>query len=172
MNEKMSLILTRRSVRKYQDKDIPESLIKSLLQAAMNAPSACNQQPWHFVIIKDKEILFELSKIHSGFHVLKDSPMAILVCGEPQATVLDFYWRYDCAAATQNILLAAHACDLGAVWLGIHPDGGEDTDTIKKLLRLPEHITPFSLVSVGYPAEINEPSDRYNKDKIHYSSVW
>ncbi|MCX7710258.1 MAG: nitroreductase family protein [Clostridia bacterium] len=172
MNDMLKGILNRRSIRKYKDQSIPKELITTLLQAAMSAPSACNQQPWHFVVIEDKKVLNEISKIHSGFHVLKGSPLAILVCGEPQATQLDFYWEQDCSAATLNIILAAKACELGAVWLGINPRGGEDSDTIRKIVNLPDHIVPFSLVSVGYAAEAPAPADRYNESKIHYGSLW
>lgn len=167
MNETLSCILSRRSIRKYTGNPVPESTVETLLKAAMNAPSACNQQPWHFVLITDKAVLGEISTIHSGFTQLKDASLAILVCGEPGIAILGQYWCYDCAAATQNILLAAHACGLGAVWLGIHPEGGEDSDTISRLIGLPKGIKPFSLIPVGYPAETAKISDRYDKNRVH-----
>ncbi len=172
MENAFDTILKRRSIRKYQNKEVPKELMKSLLQAAMSAPSACNQQPWHFIIIKDKVALNELSKIHSGFLNLKESPVAILVCGEPGAAKLEFYWEQDCSAATQNILIAATALGLGAVWHGINPRGGEDSDAIRKIINIPENIKPFSLISVGYPAEDIKPSDRYYENKVHYGSAW
>lgn len=172
MENDLNIILKRRSIRKYKTQEVPEDLIKDLLQAAMSAPSACNQQPWHFVIIRDKNILNELSKIHSGFHNLKGSPLAILVCGEPEAAKLEFYWEQDCSAATQNILIAATALGLGAVWQGINPRGGQDSDMIRRILNLPNHIRPFSLISVGYPAESLEPSNRFDERKVHYTNTW
>ncbi len=172
MEHLLNCILTRRSIRKYRDCQIPKNLIQNLLQAAMSAPSACNEQPWHFIVIEERDILNRLSAIHSGFQVLKESPLAILVCGEPEAAVLNFYWEQDCSAATENILIAAQACNLGAVWLGINPRGGEDSETIVKILDIPEHIKPFSLVSIGYPAQTLEPSNRFNENKVHYHSNW
>lgn len=165
-------ILKRRSIRKYKNQPVPESVVKELLQAAMSAPSACNQQPWHFIIIENREVLCELSKIHSGFTPLKESPLAILVCGEPGAATLEFFWEQDCSAATENILIAATARGLGAIWLGINPRGGEDSDAVRKILELPGHIKPFSLVSAGYPAEAPEPVTRFSESKIHYGSAW
>ncbi len=172
MENDLDIILKRRSIRKYKNQKVPENLIRSLLQAAMSAPSACNQQPWHFVILEDKTVLKELSEIHSGFLTLKGSPLAILVCGEPGAAKLEFYWEQDCSAATQNILIAATAMGLGAVWQGINPRGGEDSDMINRILKLPVHIRPFSLVSVGYPAEMTEPANRFSENKIHYPGTW
>lgn len=172
MENELNIIFKRRSIRKYKNQEVPNNLINSLLQAAMSAPSACNQQPWHFFIIQNQSVLHELSEIHSGFHNLKSSPLAILVCGEPDAAELEFYWEQDCAAATENILLAATALGLGAVWQGINPRGGEDSDLIRNIVKLPEHIKPFSLVAVGYPAEVLEPSNRFDKNKIHYLSAW
>jgi nitroreductase len=172
MENCLDIILKRRSVRKYKNDKVSEDLIKSLLQAAMSAPSAGNQQPWHFVIIEDRAVLTELSKIHGGFVNLERAPLAILVCGEPEAAKLEFYWEQDCSAATQNILLAATALGLGAVWQGINPRGGSDSEAIIGILKLPRHIRPFSLVAVGYPAEVHEPSGRFDDRKVHFPGVW
>ncbi len=168
MENDLSIILKRRSIRKYTNQEVSEDLIKCLLQAAMSAPSACNQQPWHFIIIQNRNILNELSQIHSGFHSLMGAPLGILVCGEPKATKLEFYWEQDCSAATQNILIAATALELGAVWQGINQKESQDSDIIRRILKLPDHIKPFSLISVGYPAEAPETSNRFNESKVHY----
>ena len=168
----LNYILNRRSVRKYKNEQVPENLIEDLLRAAMNAPSAANQQPWHFVVITDREALNEISNIHGGYACLKNSPLAILVCAEPDAAKLKFYYQYDCAAATQNILLAAGSVGLGAVWLGISPTSDKESSIITRVLNIPKHIKPFSLVSVGFPDEAPEPADRFNKEKIHYNKVW
>jgi nitroreductase len=172
MENSLDIILKRRSIRKYKSDKVPENLIKSLLQAAMSAPSATNQQPWHFVIIEDRTVLTELSKIHRGFTNLEAAPLAILVCGEPEAAKLEFYWEQDCSAATQNILLAATALGLGAVWQGINPRGGSDSEAIISILKLPGHIRPFSLIAAGYPAEVKEPSGRFDDSKIHFPGAW
>ncbi len=172
MENNLKIILNRRSIRRYESREVTNDLIKSLLQAAMSAPSACNQQPWNFVIIQNRNILNELSEIHSGFDNLKAAPLAILVCGEPEAAKVEYYWEQDCSAATQNILIAATTLGLGAVWQGINPRGGEDSDIIRRILKIPNNIKPFSLISIGYPAETLEPSNRFNEKKIHYASTW
>lgn len=167
--EAMDAILSRRSIRKYTAKPIPEQLTKELLEAAMSAPSAGNQQPWRFVVIDDRRILDEIPKFHSYSEMLKEAPLAILVCFDKRLEgkkAGGLWWVQDCSAATENVLIAAHAKGLGAVWLGIYPDEGVVAG-VRKLLGLPSHITPFSLVSVGYPAEKKPRADRYDASRIH-----
>ncbi len=161
-------ILERRSVRKYLDKPVPGDLRDALLKAAMSAPSACNQQPWHFVIIEDRDILVELSGIHGGYLPLKNAPLAILVCGEPKKTVLEYYWEYDCCAAVENMLISAHSLGLGAVWMGINQKDDKDANIIRSILNIPARLAPFALVSAGYPAEAAAPAQRFDERKIHY----
>ena len=133
----------------------------------MCAPSADNRQPWCFVIIKDRKILNEIPKYHPYAQMLKEAPVAILVCCDSDLQLGELGVE-DCSAATQNILLAAHAKGLGAVWLGISPAEPRVTLT-KKLLNLPEHIIPISLISIGYPAEQKPRQDRYRADRVHYN---
>jgi nitroreductase len=163
----MEAILTRRSIREYTKRRVSAKVLKELLEAAMCAPSAGNQQPWCFVVISDREILNEIPKYHTYAQMLKEAQVAILVCCD-QDLQLGGYGVQDCSAATQNILLAAHAKGLGAVWLGIYPTEPRVTD-IKKLLNLPEHIIPISLISIGYPAEQKPRQDRYRADRVHYN---
>lgn len=167
-------IINRRSVRKFTDMHIEEEKLTGILRAAMNAPSACNQQPWRFVVITDKDVLKELHSTHNWMLALLSAPVTIVVCGEPRMTKLERFWRQDCSAATQNMLLAAHTMGLGAVWMGIDPAEGtnQEADSIRKILGLPEYIVPFSFVSLGYPAEQTKASDRYDESKIHYQSRW
>ncbi len=167
MESTLNSIFTRRSIRKYTNQAVHSDLIKTLIKSAMSAPSACNQQLWHFLVIEDRNTLNKLSAHNSGYSMLKDAPLAILICGEIEAAILKHFWTQDCAAATENMLLAAQASGLGSVWLGIFPE--EDKGIyIREELNIPEHITPFSLVSIGYPAETKEPENRYAEDKIHY----
>ena len=163
----MEAILTRRSIRRYTKRRVSAKVLKELLEAAMCAPSAGNQQPWCFVVINDHEILNEIPKYHAYSQMLKEAQVAILVCCD-QDLQLGGYGVQDCSAATQNILLAAHAKGLGAVWLGIYPTEPRVTD-IKKLLNLPEHILPISLISIGYPAEQKPRQDRYRADRVRYN---
>ena len=160
-------ILTRRSIRKYTEQPVSDEVLKELLEAAMYAPSASNQQPWCFVVINDRKIMNEIPKYHPYAQMLKEAPVAILVCCDSDLQ-LEEYGVQDCSAATQNILLAAHARGLGAVWLGVYPAEPRVT-TIKNLLNLPEHTIPISLISIGYPAEQKSQPDRYRADKVHYN---
>ena len=163
----MEAIFTRRSIRKYTKQPVSDEVLKELLEAAMCAPSGGNQQPWCFVVIKDRKILNEIPKYHPYAQMLKEAPVAILVCCDSDLQ-LGEYGVQDCSAATQNILLAAHAKGLGAVWLGIYSVEPLVTAT-KKLLNLPEHIMPISLISIGYPAEQKPQPDRYRADRVHYN---
>ena len=110
-------ILSRRSIRRYKKKAIPQELLDELLNAAMQAPSACNEQPWHFVIINKREILDEVPKYHPHSYALREAPVAIVVCVDLDLAKEDrVWWVQDCSAATENILIAAEAKGLGAVW--------------------------------------------------------
>jgi len=167
MENILNSIFTRRSIRRYTNQTVPSDLIKTLLKSAMSAPSACNQQPWHFLVIDDRNTLNKLSEHNSGYSMLEEAPLAVLICGEIQVATLKHFWTLDCAAATENLLLASHSSGLGSVWLGVYPE--EDKLTyIKEVLNIPDHITPFSLVPIGYPAETKESENRYDEDKIHY----
>ncbi len=143
----MDVILTRRSIRKYTDETVSDQLVNELLQAAMSAPSAVNQQPWQFVVIRDRVILDAIPKFHPYSQMLKDAGVAILVCGDTRLEKIPGFWVQDCSAATQNILLAANAKGLGAVWLGIYPKE-EMVKSVQELLSLPDEVIPLSLIPV------------------------
>lgn len=160
-------IFTRRSIRKYTKDPVPESLIDELLKAAMAAPSARNEQPWHFVVVSDHKILDEIPKFHPFSRMLPGAALAILVCGDT-APLSDTYWIQDCSAATQNILIAARTKGLGAVWLGIYPSETRYKQ-VQALLGIPEKVIPLGLVSIGYPAEEKPPSNRFNASRVHYN---
>lgn len=161
-------ILTRRSVRKYNKKPLSDQVVRELLEAAMSAPSAGNEQPWHFVIIDDPQVLNEVHSFHNHAKMLKDASIAILVCGDLNFDKHNGMWIQDCSAATENILIAVRAKELGAVWLGIFPRE-ERIVGMRELLNIPDHVIPFSLISIGYPAEKQEKANRYNTSRIHHS---
>ncbi|UCD71973.1 MAG: nitroreductase family protein, partial [Syntrophobacterales bacterium] len=148
----MDAILSRRSIRKYTKQSVPDQLIKELLEAAMSAPSAGNEQPWHFIVINDRGILDEIPKYHPYSQMIREASVAILICCDLQMDKQDGLWVQDCAAATENLLIAVQAKGLGAVWLGVYPREERVTD-FRKLLGIPEHVIPFSLIPIGYPAE-------------------
>ena len=162
-------ILTRRSIRRYTSQKVPGDLITELLRAAMSAPSASNEQPWHFVVIDDHTILDEIPRFHPYSDMLPEAPLAILVCVDliPQR---EGFVVQDGSAATQNLLLAAHAKSLGAVWLGIYPLQ-ERVEGMRKLTNLPSHIVPLALIALGYPAEKIPREDRYQPQRVH-SNKW
>lgn len=163
----MEAILTRRSIRRYTNQPVPDELVEKLLRAAMAAPSAGNQQPWHFVVIRDHKILDKVPEFHPHSGMLLEAPLAILVCGDPTVEKYEGRWPLDCSVAAENLLLAAHASGLGAVWLAIYPVE-ERMQGMRELCGIPEHIIPLCLVSMGYPAEEKPPEDRYNPEKVHY----
>jgi len=161
-------ILSRRSIRKYKKQPISAELIKKFLDVGMSAPSAGNEQPWHFIIIDDPLILSKIPSFHNHAKMLKDASVAILVCSDMNLDNHKGMWIQDCAAATENILIAINAEGLGAVWLGIYPRDERITGC-KGLLDLPENIIPFSLISIGFPAEKLPKANRYNEERIHYN---
>lgn len=163
-------ILSRRSIRKYNKKPVSEELVKKLLEVGMSAPSAGNEQPWHFIILDDPHILSKIPTFHNHAQMLKDASIAILVCSDMNLDQHNGMWIQDCSAATENILIAINAKGLGAVWLGIYPRE-ERISGLRKLLKIPDHIIPFSLISIGYPAEIIPKENRYNESRIHHN-IW
>ncbi len=169
MHEKISFILNRRSIRKYQQKSVESEKVRDLLRAAMAAPSAGNRQPWHFVVVTERETLDRLAEDHPYGKMLHQAPLCIAVCGEPEASSGGAYWVQDCSAAMQNLLLAADSLGLGAVWLGVYSSEKRE-QTVSNALQLPEHIRPLGLASIGYPAEQKPPSDRYDESKVHHES--
>lgn len=165
----MEAILSRRSIRQYSPEPVSEALVDELLHAAMSAPSAGNQQPWHFVIIRERQKLESINLFHPHADMLKSASVAILVCGDMSLDKNKGYWVQDCSAATQNLLLAAHGRDLGAVWVGVYPR--EDrVVAFRKLLQIPQEVVPFALIPVGYPAEFKPPANRYDPGRIHTDS--
>jgi len=162
----MEAIRTRRSIRRYTSEKIPEELVRELVYAGMSAPSAGNSQPWHFVLVDDRKLLDEVPTFHPYSTMLKDAPLAILVCVDLNLGSNEGLLVQDGSAATENILLAAHANGLGAVWLAIYPLK-ERIAGMRRLLGMPQHVLPLSLVSLGYPAEKRSGEDRYQPSRVH-----
>lgn len=169
--EALEAILTRRSVREYTAQVVSDETLQKLLEAAMQAPSAGNQQPWHFVIIRERKQLISLASVLRFGKMLEKAPVAVTVCANLDEEKYHGYWVQDCSAAAQNMLLAAHALGLGAVWLGVYPI--EDrVANIQKILDLPERVIPLCLVSLGYPAGKNsQPEKRFDLARV-YNGGW
>jgi nitroreductase len=162
----LEAILTRRSARNYRKKDVSPESIREVIRAGMHAPSGADEQPWYFVVINDPLLLEKIPSLHPYAGMVSQAPVAVLVCGEPGREKHMGMWAQDCAAATQNMLLAAHALGLGSVWVGVYPRD-ERMEPLRKLLGIPDRISPFALLPLGYPegpAEAKE--DRFNADRI------
>lgn len=163
-------IMTRTSIRQFKAQPVEQDKVDILLKAAMAAPSALNLQPWHFIVINDKETIALLSGKRPT-----NAPLMIAVCGDTDKTMLpdgstklpDF-WVEDVSAATENLLLAAHALGLGAVWTGVYP-AMDRTAEVANVLNCPQNIVPLAVVRVGYPDESPEPKNKFKEDNISYN---
>lgn len=161
-------IQTRRSVRKYTEQRIDEEHLDAILKAAMAAPSAGNAQPWRFVVVDDKKSLASIASLSPYAGMAAAAPMAILLCGDHKAEKYPGFWVQDCAAAMQNMLLAAHALGLGAVWCGIHPDA-ERAAAFAGAFKLPPHVNAFGVMVLGHPTEVPPPVDRFDLSKVFHN---
>jgi nitroreductase len=164
----LEAIFTRRSVRSFTQEPISENDLEDLLRAGMQAPSARNEQPWHFIVVNDPEKLHAVPEFHAHAKMVLEAPMAILVCSDRKLESKRAAWLQDCSAAAENILLAAHAKGLGGVWIGIFPDS-ERVSGMQELLAMPNDVRPVALIAVGHPAEHPEPINRYDSGRIHWN---
>lgn len=165
-------LMSRTSIRAYRDKPVEDDKVEKMLRAAMAAPTAGNKQPWKFVVVKDKSILAAISARLGTMKMAEKAPLAIVVCGDLDNTFPADgrdYWVEDTSAATENLLLAAHALGLGAVWCGIYPMQ-ERVAFLQQLLRLPANIVPLNVIPIGYPAESPAPKDKWKPGNIHYDT--
>jgi len=163
-------IMTRTSIRQYKEQPVEQEKIDIMLKAAMAAPSAVNLQPWHFIVITDKNTIGMLSGKQPT-----NAPLMIAVCGDTNKTTmpdgkskLPDFWVQDVSAATENLLLAAHALGLGAVWTGAYPAMDRTAD-IANVLNCPQNIIPLAVVRIGYPDESPEPKNKFKEENISYN---
>ena len=162
----LEAIMTRRSIRKYTDQPVSDELIEKLLEAAMMAPSAGNQQPWQFVVVQDKVTLSKIKDFHPYAGMAAKAPLGILVCGDTSLEKYPGFWVQDCSAAIQNLLLAAHAEGLGAVWTGIYPEM-DRVEGCRKIFSLPENIIPLAFIPIGYPDQNPSSKSRFQAERVH-----
>lgn len=165
--ETLETIFTRRSVRNFTLQPVSDEDIHTLLKAAMQAPSAGNAQPWHFVIINDRSLLEHIPEFHTSAAFIPKTPLGILICIDTNEAKPG-RWPLDGSAAAENILLAAHAIGLGACWLGIEPVT-ERIEGFRKLVNLPDPIAPLCLIALGHPAQTPPPQERYKPERIHHN---
>jgi nitroreductase len=166
MDKRIEIIFARRSIRQYTDEPVRETDVASLLEAGMAAPSASNRKPWHFVAITDRARLQALADAHPYGKMLSHAPLAIAVCGDPS---ISDWWVQDCAAATENILIAAAGLGLGGVWLGCH-GRPEREQVIRDVLEIPENVGVLSLLAIGHPAESQPARTQYDPMRIHHNA--
>ncbi len=164
--ETLQAITTRRSIRKYTGEPIAEETIHTLLAAAMSGPSTGNQQPWQFVVVTEQAMLKRLAAVPAYKMMLETAPLAVVVCADKTLSRWGEHWIVDCAIATQNLLLAAHDQGLGAVWLGCYWLD-DRLPGVVEALQLPEHIIPFSVVTLGVPAQTLKAGERYQAERVH-----
>ncbi len=163
-------IMTRNSVRSYTSQSIETAKIETLLKAGMAAPTAGNRQPWELIVINEREVLDAIPPIIKGAHMAAKAPLAIAVCGSPSLSLVPEYWVQDCSAVTENILLAAHAMGLGAVWCGAYPNNAEDkVGVLKNLFNLPGDWCVLSIIVIGYPDGETPVKDKWKPEKVHYN---
>jgi nitroreductase len=163
----LTAIFTRHSIRKYTDQPVSDDTVRILLQAAMSAPSARNEQSWEFIVIRSKETLKQFPGFSPFAAHVPGAQVAIVVLGNKKLEAAPGLWVPDCSNATMNILLAAHSMGLGAVWTTLYPYE-ERMAGARKLLNLPDHIVPLTVVPIGYPAEQKPKADRFTPAKVHY----
>lgn len=165
-------IMTRTSVRSYTSEPIDSTAIETMLRAAMAAPTAGNKQPWRFVVVTDKEKLDYIGENFNSMTMAKQAPLAVVMCGDVTATFDGEgreYWVQDVSAASENLLLAAHALGLGAVWCGVYPIS-ERVEKFSRLLELPENIVPMACICIGYPEGETLPKDKWKPEQIRYNT--
>ena len=161
-------IMTRTSIRQYTDEPVSKTDIETMLRAGMAAPTAVNKQPWHFVAVTDKAKLAELAGRRA---MIKQAGVAIVVCGNLDKALqgpAQAFWIQDCSAATENILLAANALGLGAVWTGCYPIEDRVAE-VSKALKLPENIVPLCVIAIGHPAEQPTPKNKWKPENVSYN---
>ena len=171
----LDVIMDRKSVRSYTDQAVTEAQVETILKAAMAAPTGMNMQPWRFVVVRDQAVKDVLAGPRGG--MIAQAPVVIVVCGETtltrngqdgqSVTVPNGNWTADCAAATENLLLAVEALGLGACWTACYPY--EDRmNPAREVLGLPENVSPYCVVPMGYPAGDDKPKDKWKPENIHY----
>lgn len=168
-NPVMNCIFTRKSVRSFTQERVSDETLIELVRAGMAAPSARNLQPWTFVIVTERRVLDQLAERLPYAKMLFEAQAAIVVCGDLSKSGVDpeGYWVQDCSAATENILLAAEALGLGAVWTGVYPRP-DRVSIVKETLGIPDHVIPLNVIPIGHPKGEHHPKDKFKETNIHW----
>lgn len=165
----MNAIFKRKSIRKYLGTKVDRELLSHLCYAAMQAPSAHNAKPWEYLIIDDEELVSEVSTFSQYATFAKGAPALIIVLlNKNKISEKHTKWEQDLSAATQNILLELTDKELGGCWLGLYPDEVR-MKNISKMCSLPNHLVPFSVISLGYPETEYHNVDKKDPSLIHFN---
>lgn len=171
-NQAIECIMTRASVRNYKPEPVNDSIVTTVLKTGMAAPTAANQQAWHFVVVTDQALKDSITDAFQWTKMVRGCAFAVVVCGD-MTRLFDGdrenggFWVQDCSAASENMLLAAHALGLGGVWCGIYPE--EDRMArLSEILGLPSNLRPLNILSFGYPADPVAPKDKWDPEKVSY----
>jgi nitroreductase len=162
----LEAIMTRRSIRSYTGEPVSDQDLETILKAGSQAPSAMNHQPWHFVVVKDRDHLASIAEAHLYAKMLPQAGCAVIVCGDKERQNMTGFLIEDCSAAIQNMLLAAHGIGLGAVWCGLYPNT-QLTQPLAALLLIPDRIVLVGMVVVGHKAEDKPAEDRFLPERVH-----
>ena len=172
-NDAYMNIVRRVSVRRYSGKPVSPEQVSAILHAAMSAPTGVNKQPWEFIVVDDSELLGQLAEALPYAKMAAHAPVAIVVCGNKDR-FLDgvdaVLWEQDLSAASENILLAAHAIGLGGVWTCIYPHE-ERMAPVRSILNLPDNMVPFNLVPIGHPMADHASMDKWHPDRVHHNRL-
>ena len=161
----LEAIKTRRSIRRFKPKKVPNYLINSVIDAARHAPSADNAQPWEFIIVKDKQVKEQLAKTHTWSYFINDAPVCIVVLGNEKLS--PSFFVIDASCATENLLLASHSLGLGACWVAVYdPHNPNSESYVRDVLDVPPHLRIIAMVPIGYPDEKAMPRDLRALNKI------
>ncbi len=162
----MYSIYHRVSIRRFQDRPVEKEKTEAILRAAMQAPSAANQQPWEFYVVTNREKIRELAMSHPYARSAEHAP-AVIVPVYRKDCAMPAYAEIDLAIAVENMWLEADAQGLGGVWMGIAPLA-ERMEAVEKILDIPEQLRAYALFPYGYPAEERKQQDRWDESRIHY----
>ena len=150
----VDVILNRRSIRSYEDKEIPQEILRQVLEAGRQAPSAANRQPIRFVVVTDSEAKIEFSKSMFGKHI-KNAPVVIVGCADEKSILTGRWAVVDATIALQNMVIAAWALGIGSCWIGSFSE-----EKVKELLKIPDKWRVVALLTLGYPAEQPKAKNR------------
>jgi len=170
MKGTLSVIHSRKSVRHYTGELVSKDELMTLVKAGMAAPTAVDRRPWAFIVVTDEATLSKLAEQLPSSKMIVQAKSAIVVAGVLTKALPgkgQAFWVQDCSAATENILLAAEAMGLGAVWTGMYPSE-DKVAYVQKVLGLPADVVPLNVIAVGHPEGVDKPKDKFDPANVHW----